>query len=415
MKKQIIFLQTLLFFFFFFNFNNISYAQVSNELEVMIPLYIYPELWHPKVGNIEGYNEYLWAPIEEAQKKVNITAIINPNDGPTTDPTKLLGYKRNIKKLNDSGVKVYGYVSTGYINPNKYRIKCGNMKVDSLMKIIKGEIAIYYTQTRNNGYHLDGIFFDEVANADDLLHRYQELYKYTKSLDASWNVILNTGVKPTPKFLATDNPAGNKIVSFEQSYGNISSMSMSAGATKNYAALVHSISSGNYEDAKKAIDKARVKNYGYVYVTDDQFKPNPFDNLSTFWAKTIDYIKKKNDEMITPGNLDNAIIRNGWRTKSDVAKLSDGDKRNILVIEIHQLTNGKQDISFFQSQTNLELSSYATCINALITKHDYPISELKKNIVGNHRNALVVLTQLKNPEMTVEEMQGMTNFQLAEF
>lgn len=320
MKKQIIFFQLLLTIIIILININIGFSQ--SKIEVLIPLYSYPTTYN---GTIDIPN---WKPVMEAQKKVNITAIINPDSGPNSNSNlNSLGkfidpdygrYKEWIDSLSFFEVGIIGYVSTGYLNTKKYKPVSG-LSEDKIVENIKKEIDIYFNQSHitdkenlphRKDYQLNGIFFDEVSNGDSVLIRYRELYDYVKSKDSSWEVILNPGTVMIPDFLSANSPAGDIVVTYENS-SNLSETlkpDSNKGESSQFAFMSYNLSS-DFGNARANIFEALGYNYSNIFVTDDTYDPslpdsevnNQYNNLPTFWMEIIDFLAVFNAN-ISSGN-----------------------------------------------------------------------------------------------------------------
>ena len=137
---------------------------------VMVPLYVYP-----------GSDWTQVIQIKNAHPSVPIVAIINPNSGPGSSSDS--NYLSGIQQLQAAGVKVLGYVYTSY----------GARSTTS----VHADIDSY-----NNWYHVNGIFFDEMANTSGLETYYSNLSNYVKSLGMTMTVG-NPGTDTLSSYIGT--------------------------------------------------------------------------------------------------------------------------------------------------------------------------------------------------------------------
>ena len=241
------------------------------HLEILIPLYIYPDL---------RSENSRWRAVVEAQSKVDITAIINPNNGPLGDisDSRYRDYQNSIRILRNAKVKVLGYVYTSYGKRDKEQIKADIDK---------------YSQY----YDLDGIFFDEAANTTKDKDFYAQLAAYVRTADKLKTIVLNPGISTSPAYMDAQHSIADTAVTFEQTYAQWINASgppdwVYNKMAKRFALLVHTAPDSTA--MKRAIDLGHMRHYGYVYVTNDM-GANPWDTLPSYWQEMVDYIKQLND------------------------------------------------------------------------------------------------------------------------
>ena len=244
-------------------------AECSN-LQMLVPLYIYPYWWHPDL--------YVWDEVATATDQISITAIINPASGPGSCPPNT-DYQRGITDLLGGGVTLFGYVDTDY---------------SSIPAIsVTDQVNLYH-----QCFNIDGIFFDRVYGGSCIAERcdyYEALYNYVKSLSAAYEVVCNPGTQTGECYLS--RPACDVVVIYE---GHSITWPVYQRCTyvatyppERFAMLVHSTPDTN--TMKSHIDLAVARKVGYVYVTDDtDTQDNPYDALPSYWQAEIDYIEPFN-------------------------------------------------------------------------------------------------------------------------
>ncbi len=245
-------------------------SQANPKLKILLPLYIYPN-WYDR-------DKYLWKEVALAAKKVQIVAIINPNNGPDNAPPNT-DYQQGIKDLHQAGVKIVGYVPTNYT------------KRDLLA--VKTDIDLYIKH-----FNIDGIFIDETANTQDKLAYYQQIYKQIKSRSSRYQVILNPGTDITESYI--HEPVADVLVIFEN-YQKVWAHYHPPAYIKNYtpehfAALVHTVAADR-QSIESTIDRAAKHKFGYIYITNDSTDTtnhNPWDSLPSYWQAQVNYIQKLN-------------------------------------------------------------------------------------------------------------------------
>lgn len=240
-----------------------------DSLRVLIPLYSYPS-WY----NSESYT---WGKLAESAKKIPITAVINPSDGPGTEAPNR-DYVKGLQQLREGKVTLLGYVATNY----------GKR---SLTKV-KSDIDLY-----SRYYQLNGIFLDEAASNAGQIDYYQKIYQYIKKKSRSNLVVLNQGTQADPEYLS--RPVMDITVIFEnfssewQNYQALSYVKTKDSA--HFSSLIHSVPDAS--TMQHYIDLAKSRNVGYIYVTDDSPNSpdrNPWNSLPSFWQDEVNYIYRLN-------------------------------------------------------------------------------------------------------------------------
>jgi hypothetical protein len=215
--------------------------------------------------------------LADAAKKVPVTAIINPNNGPDKGPPNQ-DYQQGISLLKQSGIKVIGYVKTGYGKRAE--------------KSIKTDIDRY------GSYQIDGIFLDETAGTPQYLAYYDRLQKYIKSRKNLGQrlSIVNPGTQIDESFIKLPI---DSALTFEDNNGkNWQGYQPSNYVTKyprhRFALLLHGVKT--IAEMQQELNTARSRHYGYVYITNDSMIPdgNPWDTFPSYWSAEVDYIATLN-------------------------------------------------------------------------------------------------------------------------
>jgi len=141
-------------------------------------------------------------------------------------------------------------------------------------------------------YNVDGIFFDEASSNCDNVGFYEEINQHTKQFDSNKIVVLNPGVS-IPKCYSE---AGDIFVVFEDTYDEYKNWQPSLWESKpqNKDRFWHLIHTTNEADVADAIIKSKQRNAGYVYVTDDTTRDNPWDTLPSYWDRELELVNDPN-------------------------------------------------------------------------------------------------------------------------
>jgi hypothetical protein len=191
--------------------------------------------------------------------KVGVIAIVNPNNGPGSAASS--GYTSGIARLTSAGIKVIGYVATGYATKTAATVEAD---IDRWKAFYPGQIT--------------GIFFDEQSNkAGDVAH-YRELSQYAKSQGLSFTVG-NPGTDTAEGYIG----ALDTMLIYESS--GLPSASQMGGwhskyPTSNFGIIPYAVN----------MDATFVHNarqyVQYIYLQSDNL-PNPWDSLPSYFASLL--------------------------------------------------------------------------------------------------------------------------------
>lgn len=223
-------------------------AQTNVCQSIAIPAYFYPGA--------------LWTQARNAAPKVKIM-VMNPNSGSGTSPNT--DYAMAVSQARNAGIKVVGYVYTSY----------GARPAAA----VKQEITNY-----KNWYSVDGIFFDETATADtpSLIDYYRDLAQFTR-LTTNQKVIFNPGTYPAEAYMTI----ADIVATSEGKYKNYA-LTQPPAWTANYQPnrFWHIVYGANLRQTYHAVELAKQRNVGYIYITNDQFA-NPYDTLPRYFTQIL--------------------------------------------------------------------------------------------------------------------------------
>jgi hypothetical protein len=193
-----------------------------------------------------------------AHPTVHVVAIVNPSDGPGS--SKNSGYTTGIAALQAAGIKVIGYVATGY----------GSHSIASMEAEMDTWKSFYPT--------VQGIFFDEQSNSTGDVAHYQTLSQYSKSIGLGYTVgNPGTGV-PAAYVGAVDT----MLIYESDGVPPLSDLSAySAYPPSNFGVIPYAVSSMNTAFVQQARQYA-----AYIYLTNDDL-PNPWDSLPSYFAQLL--------------------------------------------------------------------------------------------------------------------------------
>ncbi len=218
-------------------------------------------------------------------------AVVNVINGPDYVPKD--EWTSAIKNASASGVKLVGYVDTGYLGTTGQRTRLGSTDPVDWMSQIQHDINAWY---QFYGSDLTGIFFDQTQNAcgptgdsNDWAALYRTLSDGVERLHPGAITVLNPGTNVPQCY----ENAADVIVTFEGSY---ESYVGDPAAANPYTPLswtpvdpkkIWHIVYGAPDVAKmsEVVDLSKTRSAGYVYVTDDVLA-NPYDTVpaADYWS-----------------------------------------------------------------------------------------------------------------------------------
>jgi hypothetical protein len=223
-----------------------------------------------------------WTQLAQSAPAVGV-AIANPNNGPGTAFDQ--GYANAIRAAADAGVRVIGYVDTGYFGTTGRTTRNGQTTTAAWTTQSEGDVATWYSLY--GSYGLGGIFFDDGLADCAHVGLYQAVNTYTKQNHAGAYTVDNPGTAAEQCYA----DAADTIVMFEGSYASYTGWSAPAwelgyADPNKFYHLVYATPSQANEANAMTLSKQR--NAGYVYVTPDDL-PNPWDTLptGTYWSDEL--------------------------------------------------------------------------------------------------------------------------------
>ncbi len=245
----------------------------AGSQQIAIPSYIHPgadpAAWDRLIGSDPG--------------KVGI-AVANVLNGP--DIERKDEWASVMRRAHDAGIKVLGYVDTGYFGGTGMRTRLGSTRPEDWLSQAQQDINSWYELY---GDDLGGIFFDDGQNAcgpEDGSNRWADLQaqlnEFQKRRHPDSLTVLNPGTVVPQCF---ENTA-DVLLTFESPYDAY--VGTNPNDALNYRELGwtpadpsriwHLVYGASREQMLHAIDLSRERGAGYVYVTDD-IPANPWDSV----------------------------------------------------------------------------------------------------------------------------------------
>ncbi len=225
-----------------------------NTAKSALPLYIYPTIF-----------ESNWdMAINAGSNKIDFI-IANVYNGPGTAPEA--SWTSMIGNVVQSGIKVYGYVSTNY------GLRSATLVDQDIKKWID-----FYPQ-------ITGIFLDETASDAGKLPYYAARYSYIKGQNSNLTVVINPGTNTDEGYMATSDVN----VLFESSYSSWQSKQMPTWVynypKERFYAIIYDVPTE--QAMKDAVALAKQRNFGKIFITN---APTPSDPLPPYFLSELNEI-----------------------------------------------------------------------------------------------------------------------------
>jgi Spherulation-specific family 4 len=255
-------------------------AQLVMEQQNAVPAYFYPgsESWTRMITALAGAG----------------MIIVNPLNGPGN--TKKTEYASAIMAAHRAGIKVLGYVDTGYLGAVEgRRTRRGYSDALSWQMQIQDDVDKWYRLYGADG--IDGVFFDDVVNTcgknSNNVRLYAEIRGYAKKSRPGAYVVANPGAN-VPQCL---EGIADTLLTYEGDYHCYvadASCSSQAGYTSNGWTpkdarkiwhVVYGVPASKFESL---ITLSKSRGAGYIFVTDQIGAPgNPYAALPSYFSVEV--------------------------------------------------------------------------------------------------------------------------------
>lgn len=191
-------------------------------------------------------------------------AVVNPNSGPgnRADPA----YARVIRRAQEGGVGVLGYVHTSYAARSAAHVLA--------------EAGRYL-----DWYAVDGIFFDEASSDCAGRPYFAALHHAIKARDPALLTVLNPGTHPDECYM----DAADLLVTFEGDFASYLREAAPPPWVRAFPAarFWHIVFGAPHAAAMRHVRAlAADRHAGYLYVT-DRTLPNPYSALPSYWGSEL--------------------------------------------------------------------------------------------------------------------------------
>jgi len=236
------------------------------------PAYIYPS----------GTGLTDWQDIAAGGSSVGF-AIANVANGPSGAVDS--NWTTAIGDAHSAGVKVLGYVDTGYFGTADSRLtRLGDGSISAWLDQAEADVNQWYNLY---GSSMGGIFFDDALNTCGTDNEYADLYaelsQYVKVNHPGALTVINPGID-VPSCYAN---SADVILRFEGSYSSYTSFTPESWESSydphKFMDVVYSTTSS---ELSTAVSLSKTDGAGYVFFTDDGLA-NPYDTLPSYWSTEL--------------------------------------------------------------------------------------------------------------------------------
>ena len=248
--------------------------------QVAVPAYINPTA-----------DPAAWAQLATSDPRSVGFVVANVLNGPDYVPAP--EWASVIHNVSANGIKVFGYVDTGYLGTTGQRTRLGSTDSIDWMSQIERDVATWYAFY---GSDLAGIFFDQAQNAcgpipdsNEWADQYRYLTDEVKRLHPGATTVDNPGVGVPQCY----EDAADVIVTFEGSYASYvddpsaanpyTPLSWDPVDPKKIWHIVYG--APDVATMSQTVQLSKTRSAGYVYVTNDVLA-NPYDELPAmdYWG-----------------------------------------------------------------------------------------------------------------------------------
>lgn len=237
----------------------------ASAIEIIVPAYFYPS-WMPSLNEWKDMTAV-------AGQGVQITAIMNPGNGPGTASNS--DYVSAVNAFRAAGGKVLGYVYTCYgVSHCTPEVPPTRSTADVLAD----------AQRYAAWYGVDGVFLDEMASQAGTLPFYKTVSDGLRAAHPGWQIVGNPGVTPAAGYTGVTS----KLMSFEGSFSDFVNGPFLGQLTDaaSTGAIVHGVA--GVAQMQQVMSLARQAGLGAIYVTDGTLASgNPYLHLPSYWQAEV--------------------------------------------------------------------------------------------------------------------------------
>ncbi|MEV4416962.1 spherulation-specific family 4 protein [Catellatospora sp. NPDC049609] len=289
--------------------------------QLAVPAYFYPG----------GDGAALWQQLNVPGVGI---AVANPFSGPgkTRDPN----YAAAISAAKAAGVRVLGYVATGYLGTTGRATRLNETTPAAWAAQVQQDVATWYRLYGADG--LGGIFFDEVQNVcgpqDSYVKTYRALDRHVRRAQPGAFTVVNPGIDTEPCYA----DVGDVSLTFEGTYETYLGWQPPtwhrALDPRRFWHLVHA--TGTAEQMRDAVALSKQRQAGYLYVTPDVLA-NPWDSLppADYWTGQLAAAADGGPDGTAPRVLGTPLAVHTTATEATVGWLPAADEGRVTGYDVY--------------------------------------------------------------------------------
>jgi len=238
-------------------------AAVTPKLQLLVPAYFHSA----------GLGLQAWQRLMEAASKIKMVAIVKPSSGPGDQ--RNADYSSILPAARDKGMRVVGYVSTGY---GKRRLPEVKLEIARWVE--------FYPQ-------ISGLFFDQQSIKARDVTFYAEIRDYARQKIKNAFVINNPGAMGDESHFAR---GVSDVTSIFASFEGFNQLSPPAQFWQynpsRFAALPYQITDA--KAVREIVSDAIIKRIGYLYISDAPKGTNPWAQFPVYWDDEVEAVIRAN-------------------------------------------------------------------------------------------------------------------------
>lgn len=239
------------------------------RVRLLVPAYFYPS----------GDGLQSWRRLIDSASRAPIVAIVNPDSGPGKRVDE--NYNALFRLARPSKLTPIGYVTLSY---GKRPLSAVRADVDSWLH--------FYPDVR-------GIFFDEQPSQPELAGFALDAFAYARSKIDRALLVTNPGTRCAREYLAARDAPVACLFEHETGFDQYALPDWAEGlGDDRFAVLLYRVKSP--AAMRQAVAEAVRKRSGYLYVTDADDAPTPWDRLPSYWEDELRALEQINEAPKAP-------------------------------------------------------------------------------------------------------------------
>jgi hypothetical protein len=242
----------------------------GSSVRLLVPAYFYPS----------GEGLKAWEQLIDAASRSSVVAIVNPDSGPGKRVDN--SYAELFRRARGTKITLLGYVTLSY---GKRPLSAVRADVDSWL--------YFYPD-------VGGIFFDEQPSQPEQVAFAMDSFAYARKKVAHAFLVANPGTRCAQAYLASRDSPVTCLFEHEAGFDQYELPDWADRLSADrFAVLLYGVKSA--AEMRNALRQAVQKRTGYIYITDADAKPNPWNRLPAFWEEEVAAVRQLNQSQAPAG------------------------------------------------------------------------------------------------------------------